>query len=81
MNIFIVHGINNKFVDELLSFLHKYLLPADNCFPSNMYHAKSLTKKLSLNYKVIHGCPNGCVFFRGMYGEMEICPKVQSSMI
>ncbi len=39
MNICIVHGISNKFVDELLSFMHKYLLPPNNCLPSNMYHA------------------------------------------
>ncbi len=63
MNICTVHGINNKFVDEILSLLHKYLFLEDNYLPSNMYHAKSLTKKVGLNYKNIHGCPNGCVLF------------------
>jgi hypothetical protein len=75
MNICIVHGVSNKFVDELLSFLHKYLLPPDNCLPTNMYHAKSLTRKVGLNYKTIHACPNGCILFWGVYVDLATCPK------
>jgi hypothetical protein len=63
MNICIVHGVNNKFIDELLLLLHKFLLPLDNYLPPNMYHAKSLTMKVGLNYKTIHVCPNGCILF------------------
>jgi len=62
LNISIVHGVN-KFVDELLSFFHKHLHPIDNCLPTNIYHAKTLIKKVGLNYKIIHACPNGCVLF------------------
>ncbi len=29
MNICTIHGVNNKFVDELLSLLHKHLLPPE----------------------------------------------------
>jgi hypothetical protein len=63
MNICTIDGVSNKFVDELLSFLHKYLLQIDNCLPKNMYHAKTLTKRVGFNYKTIHACPNGCVLF------------------
>jgi len=63
MNICTIHGVNNKFVNELLFLLHKYLLPLNNCFPSNMYHGKTLTKKVGLNYHIIHACPNGCILF------------------
>lgn len=63
MNICTIDGVSNKFVDELLSFLHKYLLRIDNCLPKNMYHAKTLTKRVSFNYKTIHACPNGYVLF------------------
>jgi hypothetical protein len=47
MNICIVHGINNKFMDELLSFLHEHLFPPNNCFLSNMYHAIFLFRRVS----------------------------------
>jgi hypothetical protein len=43
MNIYTTHGCSNKFLDELLFLLHKFILPVDNCLPSTMYHAKSLT--------------------------------------
>jgi hypothetical protein len=52
MNICTIHGVNNKFVDELLSLLHKHLFPPDNCLPSNMYHAKALIRKLGFNTKL-----------------------------
>ncbi len=75
MNICTIHGVNNKFVDELLSRLHKHLFPQNNCLPSNMYHAKTLIRKLGLNYKLIHACPNGCVSFQGVYANPETCSK------
>jgi hypothetical protein len=37
MNMCQVHGVSNKFVDELFALLHLHLLPRDNCFPSSMY--------------------------------------------
>jgi hypothetical protein len=36
MNVCQVHKVKNKFVDELFSLLHLYLLPSDNCLPPNM---------------------------------------------
>jgi hypothetical protein len=48
MNICTTHGCSNKFLDELLSFLHKFILPIDNCLPPKMYHAKSLIRKLGM---------------------------------
>jgi hypothetical protein len=67
MNICTIHGVSNKYVDELLSLLHKYLLPKGNCLPTNMYHAKALTHKVGPNYKVIDACQNGCLLFQGVY--------------
>ncbi len=67
MNICTIHGVGNKFVDELLALLHKHLLPTSNCLLINMYHAKILTRKADLNYKIIHACPSGCVLFWGGY--------------
>ncbi len=80
MNICTIHGVNNKFVDELLSLLHKHLFPPDNCLPSNMYHAKALIRKLGLNYKIIHACPNGCVVLKGVCKPRNL-PKMWISMV
>lgn len=79
MNIRTIHGVNNKFVDELLSLLHKHLLPPDNCLPSNTYHVKVLIRKLSFNYKIIHACPNRCVSFQGVYANLGTCPNCGST--
>ncbi len=75
MNICTIHGVNNKFVDELLTLLHKHLLHVGNCLPIKMYHAKTLTKKVGFNYKIIHACPSGCVLFWGGYAKLNACPK------
>jgi hypothetical protein len=64
MNVCTIHGVSNKFMDELLALLHKHLLPKDNLLPPSMYAAKSLTKKVGLDYKHIHACVNGCILFR-----------------
>jgi hypothetical protein len=52
MNLYMVHGVSNKFVDELFIFL-RLLLLADNCLPQNYYASKTLTRRLGLNYKNI----------------------------
>jgi hypothetical protein len=63
MNVCQVHGVSNKFVDEILALLHLHLLPEDNCLRSSMYQAKVLTNKVGLHYNNIHACNNGCVLF------------------
>jgi hypothetical protein len=78
-NDFIVHGVNNNCVDELLLFLHKYILPLDNCLPTNMFHAKVLILKVGLNYKVIHPCINGSVLFWQVYANLMTHPKWKPS--
>jgi hypothetical protein len=50
MNVCQVLGVSNKFVDELLSLLHRHLLHRDNYLPSNMYQAKTLISKVGLGY-------------------------------
>jgi hypothetical protein len=63
MNVCQVHGVSNKFVDELLSFFHKHLLPRDNFLPSNMYQTKTLISKVGPGYQNINACYNRCVLF------------------
>jgi hypothetical protein len=76
MNVCTVHGVSNKFMDELLALLHKHLLPKDNLLPPSMYVAKSLTRKVGLDYKHIHACVNGCILFQKQYETLEACPKI-----
>jgi hypothetical protein len=49
MNVCMVHGVSNKFVDKLLALLHKHLLSLDNFLPPTMYATKTLTCKVRLN--------------------------------
>jgi len=62
MNLCTVHGVSNKFVDELFTLSHLHLLLGDNCLPNNYYVAKTLIKRLDLDYKSIHACSKGCFF-------------------
>ncbi len=75
MNVCMVHGVSNKFVDELLALLHKHLVPLDNCLTPTMYVDKTLTNKVGLNYTNIHACVNGCVLFRKQYKTLDTCLK------
>lgn len=63
MNVCMMHGVSNKFVDELLALLHKHLSPKDNYLPPNMYAAKTLINNVGLDYNNIHAFVNGCVLF------------------
>jgi hypothetical protein len=79
MNVCMVHGVSNKFVDELLALLHKHLLPLDNCLPPTMYAVKTLINKVELNYTNIHACVNGCVLFRKQYETLDTYLKCESA--
>jgi hypothetical protein len=78
MNICTTHGCFNKFLDELLSLLHKFIRPINNCLPPTMYHAKSLTQKLGMECNIIHACKMGCILCRGVYVDLQECPKCGS---
>jgi hypothetical protein len=56
LNLRIVHGVSNVFMNELLSFLHLELLPKVNKMSAITYKALKLVKTLGLNYDSIHAC-------------------------
>ena len=63
VNLVAMHsGITEKAADDIFATL-KSLLPPDNCLPSSLYQAKTLTKRLGLDFRNIDGCLNGCVLF------------------
>jgi CRISPR/Cas system-associated protein Cas7 (RAMP superfamily) len=75
MNLCIVHGVSNKFANELFTFLHLHLLLGDNCLLNNYYVAKTLTKRLGLDCKCIHACNKGVFCFEEL---IKIVFTVQS---
>jgi hypothetical protein len=75
INMAVIHGVSNAYVDELLKYLATVLLPVGNLLPSSHYEAKRLIRKLGLNYNIIHACPKGCVLYRKEYKDLECCPK------
>jgi hypothetical protein len=78
LNIYTTHGCFNNFLDELLSLLHKFIIPVDNCLPPTMYHVKSLTQKLGMECNIIHACKIGCILYKGVYANFQECPKCGS---
>ena len=75
MTLCTIHGVSNKFADQLFTLFRKHLLPSENQLPKNYYAAKALIQKLGLNYNTIHACQAGCVLFRGQYEDATCCPK------
>lgn len=63
LNLSIVHGITNTFMDELFSLLRNEVLPKNNKLPATSYEACKIIKSLSLTYTSRHACKNGCMFF------------------
>ncbi len=46
VNMCTIHGCLNKFIDELFSLLHRFILPIGNCLSNSMYGAKSLCQRI-----------------------------------
>ena len=63
VNLVATHqGVTEKAADDLFATVN-CLLPPGNTLPTSMYQAKSLTKRLGLEFQNIDGCPTGCVLF------------------
>ena len=75
MTLCTIHGVSNKFADQLFTLFRQYLLPSENQLPKNYHAAKTLIKKLGLNYNTIHACQGGCALLRGQYEDATCCPK------
>ena len=75
MTLCTIHGVSNKFADQLFTLFRKHLLPNENELAKNYHAAKASIQKLGLNYNTIHACQAGCVLFRGQYEDATCCPK------
>ena len=75
MTLCTIHGVSNKFADSIFALFRLHILPDENRLPKNYHAAKSLIRKLGLNYNTIHACVRGCVLFRGPLENASRCPK------
>ena len=75
MTLCTIHGVSNKFADQLFTLFREHLLPSENLLPKNYHAAKALIQKLGLNYHTIHACQAGCVLFRGQFKDATHCPR------
>ena len=75
MTLYTIHGVSNKFADQVFAIFHLHLLLVENRLPKNYHAVKSLIRRLGLNYNTIHACVGGCVLFRGPLENVVRCPK------
>jgi hypothetical protein len=75
MNMAVIHGCSNAYMDELFRYLSLSLLHGDNKLPSGHYKARNMIRKLGLAYDIIHACPSGCILYRNEYANLCKCPK------
>ena len=75
VNLVATHpGITDRAADDLFATVRS-LLPLDNTLPVSSYQAKTLTRRLGLDFKNIDGCPSGCVLFDEEGREdLDRCP-------
>ena len=79
LNMCVGFGISNNFTLELLCYLSEDLLSEGNKLLSSHSAAAKTTRKLGLDYNIIHACPNGCVLYEGDHALLETCPHYSKS--
>ena len=75
VNLVATHqGMTEKAADDMFATFRS-LLPTENCLPASLYQAKTLTRRLGLDFTNIDGCPNGCVLFDELdRKDLDRCP-------
>jgi hypothetical protein len=76
MNVAVIHGCSNAYMDELFRYLSRSLLPGDNKLPSGHYTARNMIRKLGLSYEIIHACPFGCILYQNKNADLIECLKI-----
>ena len=74
MILYTIHRVSNKFADQVFALFCLHLLPGENRLSKNYHAAKSLMRRLGLNFNTIHACVRGCVLFRGPLENVVRCP-------
>jgi hypothetical protein len=68
------HGWSNKSFKHLLDVLRD-MLPEGNQIAESVYEANKIICPLGIEVEKIHACRNNCVLFRGVYADLDKCPK------
>jgi len=50
------------------------MLPKRNTLPNQNYEAKKILCSMSMQYKKIHSCPNGCILYKNEFEDLRRCP-------
>jgi hypothetical protein len=75
MNICGNHNCPKVLQSELLTFLHKTVLPDGNLVPKNNYEANKMITNLGMSYTSYHVCPDSHVLFRKEHKDDLTCYK------
>jgi hypothetical protein len=79
INMAVIHGVSNAYMDELLKYLGIVLLPKGNLLPMSHREAKKVIQKLGLNYEIIDCCPSSCVLYKKEMESLSQCPNCEKS--
>ena len=78
MTLVSVYGVLDSFLTAIFTYLAGNLLLRSNCLPRTAFELKMMVRKLGLEHKRIHCCPEGHVLFEGPEnGNLERCPTCQ----
>lgn len=79
MNMAIIHGYSNAYMDKLLWYLLSSPLSGNNKLRRSHYKAKKVIQKLGLSYDIIDYYPIGCMLYENEFAHLTGCPKPNCS--
>jgi hypothetical protein len=77
MNSCTIHGMSNKFTDELFALLQFHLLFTNNYLPQNDYVVKTLTISLCLDYKIFVLVRKGVSYYEKNFRMLFVVQNVE----
>ena len=76
MTLCTIHGVSNKFADQLFTLFRKHLLPCENQLPKNYHAAKVLIKKTRIKLQHNSCMPGRLYFVPGTIRRCHFLSKV-----
>jgi len=55
------------------------MLSKENELPNRTHETKKIMRFMSMNYEMIHDCPNDCIFYLKEYEHLEKCRVYERS--
>jgi hypothetical protein len=79
INMAVIYGVSNAYMDELFKYMGTVLLPRGNVLPLCHRDAKMVIQKLGLKYEIIECCPSSYVLYKKEMENLTHCPKCSKS--